>query len=83
MTRSGGGTIFYTLDRSDPRAVSGGLGASARTYTAAVSIGEPVTVKARVRQGGTWSALNEASFTILRDLTSLVINEIMYHPGDL
>ena len=51
------GTIYYTLDGSDPRLEGGGLNPNA----VAISSGQTVTlpssllVRARVRNGSTWS----------------------------
>jgi hypothetical protein len=82
------GTIYYTLDGSDPRdstIASPNISASALKYNPNIS---PVIVssthaKARVLSGATWSALNEASFlvdAIPADSTNLVISELNYHP---
>ncbi|MGC6425719.1 MAG: lamin tail domain-containing protein [Akkermansiaceae bacterium] len=72
------GTIYYTLDGSDPRAIGGAAVGTA--YTEALSIDEPIHVKARVLNGGEWSALSEATFWNAE--VPLVITEVMYHaPG--
>jgi hypothetical protein len=55
-----GGTIYYTLDGSDPRALGGA--AVGQVYTSAVSVAPGTTLKARVLSGGVWSALNEATY---------------------
>ena len=44
---------------------------------------ESVNVKSRVLSGTNWSALNEASFTIIQMFTELLITEIMYNPPSL
>ncbi len=73
------GTIYYTLDGSDPRQYWTGTAIGTR-YQHALPLDRSVTVKARCRQGGTWSALHQATF-VLDDLAdALVISEIMYHP---
>jgi len=51
-------------------------------YTSPIPLTESVHVKARVRQGNTWSALNEAAFAVGPVAESLRISEIMYHPTD-
>lgn len=51
-------------------------------YTAPIPLTESTHVKARVRHGNTWSALNEAAFAVGPVAESLRINEIMYHPTD-
>lgn len=80
------GTIYYTLDGSDPRLVGGAINsASAVVYAGTpIDITGEVTVKARVLSGGVWSALNEASFTTTApgDFTKLRITELQYHPGN-
>ena len=60
------GTIYYTLDGSDPRVENTGAVSSAATiYTTALTITGQQTLKARVLSGGVWSALDEAVFTAL------------------
>ena len=77
------GTIYYTLDGSDPR-VRGTppeVAGSATEYTGAVTLTEATHIKARIRDGDVWSALNRATF-YTRDLRdALRVTEIMYHPA--
>ncbi|MFP6631615.1 MAG: lamin tail domain-containing protein [Planctomycetota bacterium] len=83
MTRPVGqqGEIYYTLDGSDPRVpVSGAVSGAAVRYSAAVTISDYTIVKARLRAGAQWSALNEAVFTLPPVYESLHISELMYHP---
>lgn len=57
------GTIYCTLDGSDPRVeVTGAVSPAAFAYSAPLALSGQVTLKARTLQGGTWSALNEAAF---------------------
>ncbi len=77
------GTIYFTVDGSDPRLRGGNVSAAAKTYGGGIPLTEPVLVKARALNGGVWSALNEATFTPIRAFTDLLITEIMYHPPDL
>ncbi len=70
----GNGTIYYSTDGSDPR--SGGT-----VYSGAVPIRGTATIKARIKNGSKWSALNEATFYGEQDWSGLVINEIMYNPA--
>ncbi|MHC4097913.1 MAG: lamin tail domain-containing protein [Planctomycetota bacterium] len=73
------GDIYYTLDGSDPRQpVSGN--AVGTIYTSSVTLNKTSHVKARVREGITWSALNEAIFAVGPIVENLRITEIMYHP---
>ena len=76
------GTIWYTLDGTDPRLAGGARLPGALQYVP----GTPITltrntlVKARVLSGSTWSALEESTF-VLTTLPDLVVTEIMYHPA--
>lgn len=74
------GTIYYTRDGSDPRVIGGGLAPSALTYSAPLTLTSSVRLKARTRNGVTWSPLTDATFYIIRNYTGLLITEIMYHP---
>lgn len=74
------GTIYYTLDGSDPRMFGGAVSPTARSYAGAVALNSSLNVKSRALSNGVWSALNEADFYIIRNFTNLMITEIMYHP---
>ncbi len=77
------GTIYYTLNGSDPRSFGGGISPDAQEFTAApVTLTESTLVKARAWDGGTWSALNFAQFFIEDPAAAanLVITEINYDP---
>ncbi|MHC4843188.1 MAG: lamin tail domain-containing protein, partial [Planctomycetota bacterium] len=80
---SAGGTIYYTLDGSDPRLHGGGISSSAFAYSAPVPLTKSVTVKARSLSGGSWTAVNSARFSVGPVKDSLRITEIMYHPKDV
>jgi hypothetical protein len=57
------GTIYYTTNGIDPRVYgTGAASPNALIYTNALPLNIGVTVKARVLQGATWSAMTEASF---------------------
>jgi hypothetical protein len=77
-----GGTIYYTLDGSDPRQFGGAVSPSAVAYSSAVPLTKSVTVKARSLSGGSWTAINSARFSVGQVKESLRITEIMYHPKD-
>ncbi len=88
MTNPGGtGTIYYTLDGTDPRVpLTGAVAGTALTYTGAVTLSSSKTVRARVRNaaGTAWSALNEAYFsvgTVPAAAGNLVISKIHYRPA--
>ncbi|MHC4842717.1 MAG: lamin tail domain-containing protein, partial [Planctomycetota bacterium] len=76
------GTIYYTLDGSDPRLHGGAISPSAFAYSAPVPLTKSVTVKARSLSGGSWTAINSARFSVGPVKDSLRITEIMYHPQD-
>jgi hypothetical protein len=76
------GTIYYTLDGSDPRqAGSGEVAAGARVYEEPVLLTTATRVRARVRdETGEWSALADAWFWRGGQSSAVRITEIMYHP---
>lgn len=84
MTSPNGGTIYYTLDGSDPRLSGGVVNPAAQTYSSAELLSQGTTIAmARARVGNTWSALTEAEFNVaLTQPTSanLVISEFIFHP---
>jgi CotH kinase protein/Lamin Tail Domain/Chitobiase/beta-hexosaminidase C-terminal domain len=79
------GTIYFTQDGSDPRVEwTGAIGAGATVYTGAVTLMTSRTIKARVLNGTTWSALNEAYFSVgsvAAAAGNLVISKIHYRPA--
>ncbi len=75
------GTIYYTTNGTDPRVyASGAVAPAAASYSGAISLPATTTVKARVRSGTNWSALNEATFVIAELASPLRITEINYNP---
>lgn len=76
-----GGTIYFTVDGTDPRAFGGAPAGTA--YSAPLSLTNTTHIRARVRDGTNWSALAEATFNVAGHASSLKITEIMYHPRDL
>lgn len=75
------GTIYYTTDDSDPRAVGGAPTGIA--YTGAITIGGITRIKVRfLSSGGTWSALDDVSFTTFPPAVGgkIVVSKIHYHP---
>ena len=83
---AGAGTIYYTLDGSDPRQAGGGISPTALVWVpGAVTITNELTINARVLNGGQWSALAPPRFVsatrrppAARDL---LITEIHYNPA--
>ncbi len=81
MRNPGAGTVYYTTNGADPRVYySGALATEALPYAAPLTLNATVTLKARVLSGGTWSALNEATFTVGELGLPLRITEINYNP---
>ena len=75
------GTIYYTTNGSDPRvAFTGAVSPSALTYTGAVPLNNSVSIRTRALNGGNWSAIIEATFTVGSLGIPLRITEIMYNP---
>ncbi|MCY2952159.1 MAG: lamin tail domain-containing protein [Planctomycetota bacterium] len=80
ITKTGTGKIYYTTDGSDPRLPGGALNsAKAREYTGPITISTSSRVRARVLDGSTWSATEDANF-IIGPPPSIRVSEIMYHP---
>ena len=82
---SGLGTVYYTLDGSDPRLPGGALNHTALEYTAPVDLGGSATVRARVRNDAVWSALNEATFsvgTVAPAPANLIVSKIMWKAAE-
>ena len=76
----GPGTIYYTTDGNDPRQHGGTTSPSAITYAGPFTLGVSKQIKARIKDGSNWSALNEATFAVGPVAENLRITEIMYHP---
>lgn len=74
------GTIYYTTDGTDPRAIGGGLSANAQLYNSGVIINSNTTVFARVKNGTAWSGPTAATFFPVQDLQTLRVTELMYNP---
>src|SRR6185503_4557686 len=73
-----GGTIYYTLDGTDPRLYGGELNPAASTYSGGIPLSASTTVNARVRYqtGATvyWSALSSSKFKY--NLSALHVTEL-------
>lgn len=80
------GTIYYTLDGSDPRLSGGRLNPEARSLPSGqtADLTSSGLVRARARNGSTWSALVEATFYLekLAGPDDLQITEVNYHPAE-
>ncbi len=73
------GSVYFTLDGTDPRASGGGLSSSARLYNGAVTLTGNAAVFARALYTNAWSAPAKALY--IATLPPLRITEIMYHPA--
>jgi hypothetical protein len=77
------GAIYYTTDGSDPRMpVTGDIGPTAIDYDEPVALTTNTLVKARVKVDDTWSALQQATFSVVVQDNNLRLTEIMYNPAD-
>ena len=74
------GTIYYTLDGTDPRALGGGVAGTAVAYTGTIAINLSKTIRTRVLNAGTWSPLDEATFYTNQNFNNLIVSEIHYSP---
>ncbi len=78
------GTIYFTTDQSDPRTYgSGAVAGGATAYATPIPINAPTLVRARVLNGGVWSALAEAVFYPPQDFSKLALTEVMYNPPQI
>ena len=66
------------LEAGEERIVGGEI--AARLYTGPITLTDLTTIKARVLNGGEWSALSEGTFVVGQP--RLVITELQYHPAN-
>lgn len=76
------GTVYYTLDGTDPRLEGGQISTTALAANGPIMITSETMVRARTLQGGEWSAMDEALYSTGNVGEDLVVTEIMYHPVD-
>ena len=81
------GSVYYTIDGSDPRLPGGKISPSALLLsTNPLVIDQTRQIRARVFAAADWSALVEVAFipngTPLAASDSLALTEIQYHPQD-
>ena len=79
------GTIYYTVDGTDPRLRGGEVSGRALAYTPGlpIPIEDKTGLRARVLNGTTWSPIVEPTFYISQDFSKLLVTEIMYNPPRL
>lgn len=84
---SASGTIYYTLDGTDPRLPGGGISPTARAWSpGAVTMTHDLTLNVRVRTAlGEWSALAQPRYLIASrcgpTARDLLVTEINYNPA--
>jgi hypothetical protein len=76
------GTIYYTIDGSDPRLATGLINPAATSIASSANVSIPTSrrIKARILNGTEWSALVNPAF-IIGGAPALRVSEIMYHPA--
>lgn len=75
------GTIYYTLNNTDPRLTGGEITPETQIYSSEpITINHNLTVKARSKSGSEWSALTEAYF-YTGDITGIIYPESMPYDG--
>jgi len=84
MTKPPGvsGTIYYTTNGEDPRLEGGGTNSNAAAYSSPVSLSKSTCIKARVKDGSDWTAMNTEVYGVGPVLENLRITELMYHSTD-
>ena len=77
------GTVYYTLDGTDPRAPGGLPRAAAAAYSVPLAVDVTLHVIARTLVGTNWCGLPaEATFSVATHGSDLRVTEIMYNPVD-
>lgn len=83
LASSAGGTLFYTLDGTDPREPGGLPSASARQSVepSLFSIASSTIIKARIKTESLWGPLKVCYLTLSQeDYSKLKLTELCYHP---
>jgi fibronectin type 3 domain-containing protein len=73
------GKIYYTLDGSDPRTITGALSASALLYVGPITLDGTTEVKSGILNGTTWSPILD--YTFATQATNVRITELDYDPS--
>ena len=79
------GTVYYTLDGSDPRRVGGEINPDAFVYSGEpIDLNQTTQVRMRILNGEEWSAITDATFftELAANASNLRITEIQYHPHE-
>jgi hypothetical protein len=80
VIRGTNGTIYFTLNGTDPRALGGAVVAGAQAYKAPIPLPASSVVSARIKNNTNWSGLTTATYSLPQDPSALVVTEIMYNP---
>lgn len=82
---AGSGSIYYTIDGSDPVIWQGTpmISPSAIQYSGPVTFSKSAHIRARCFSSGTWSATAEEYILFASDYNDIKITEIHYHPLDM
>ena len=82
LNPGGAGSIYYTVDGTDPRRIGGSVNASAFDGgdDRELTISSNTVLKARVKEGSIWSALHEIFLNTGEELSGLRFTEIHYNP---
>jgi hypothetical protein len=75
------GTLYYTIDGTDPRNFDGSLNSKAIVVSNNTKITIPYSLilKSRVLNGSIWSPVHEVLFTNTKNRDKIKITEIQYH----
>ena len=81
---SDAGSIYYTTDGTDPRSIGGSVSSGSVEGGDATSVvlQSGTTLKARIKNGNTWSALHTIDLMLPSALNTLAVTELHYHPTD-
>ncbi len=75
------GTVYFTLDGSDPRLTGGAVSPAASSYLAPMELTTQTLLKARVLKDSEWSALSAAQYA-LSDSTSPYLADAWFSRSD-
>ncbi|MBP7049513.1 MAG: lamin tail domain-containing protein [Phycisphaerae bacterium] len=76
-------SVQLMAGRSSASEIPSGIAATAMRYGGPMNLTKSACVKARALSGSTWSALNEAVYSVGPVAENLRVSEILYHPeGD-
>src|SRR5690606_27432512 len=76
------GTIYYTVDGSDPRANNGGINPDAVAYTAPITLNSSQVIKARLYNGN-WGPIKSGIYAVdavAASAANIVVSELHYNP---